>query len=440
MEPVLITFIAAVIGALLLGRGFMRSGRSTSTGALLGAAAGVLGPQVFMAPIEYCALNPEHHVFFTLHLFNQSIQVNAVLVLAVILMSLGTWALLLLFNWGHRQLRESGTLLPRIDLPSGAFRGWGATPWLLLAPTLIVLLLFTYYPALNTLNLSTQLARLGAPRTVPVCLDNFATLVTGPRQNAEYYVFSDIVSRDETRSFVAFGSQNAAYFDHLVTSFFLSVFIVLFANTFSLLVALAAYQPVRGARVYRTLLIWPYALSAVVSGIVFYNLFNPLSGLINHLLGLLGLPAVDWLLNPTIAPWVVVIAATWNVLGFNLLFYIAGLQNVPKDLLEAAAIDGANVFQRFWSITVPMLSPFIFFLVFTNLTYSFFDLFGLIDNLTAGGPTGSTTNLIYDVYVTGIQDKDLGRAAAQSLVLLMIVIGLTALQFRVLGRRVNYGT
>lgn len=445
MGALFITLFTAGVGALLLARGFARSRRNPLTGALLGGIAGAIGPQLFMVPIEYCVLDPDNHVYFKLFVFNQPFDINAVALISFILVALGTWAMLLLFDRSHLQIRTTGRLLPQIDLPTGAFRGWGPMPWLLLAPTLIVLLLFTYYPAVNTLNLSTQLARLGAPRTVPVCMNNFATMITGPRQNAEYYILSDMEVGPRTQNaepntrFFIIGARNAAYVDSLMTSLFLSFFIVLFANVVGLLIALAAYQPVRGIRVYRTLLIWPYALSAVVSGIVFYNLFNPLTGFINHVLGLVGLPGVRWLLEPTIAPWVVVIAATWNILGFNLLFYIAGLQNVPKDLLEAAAIDGANVFQRFWNITIPMLSPFIFFLIFTNLTYSFFDLFGLIDNLTTGGPSRSTTNLIYDIYVTGIQNRDLGRAAAQSLVLLLIVIGLTVAQFRLLGRRVNYG-
>jgi sn-glycerol 3-phosphate transport system permease protein len=446
MSPLSITLITALIGAVVLAVGFARSQRPPLMGALLGAAAGAIGPQIFMVPIGYCSLEPENHVFFQLIVLNQPITVNAALGLTVILIAIGVWAMLLLFDRAHAQIYRTGRLLPTLDLPSGAFRGWGAMPWLLLAPTLIVLLLFTYYPALSTLSLSTQLARLGVPRTAPVCLNNFATLITGPRQNAEYYILSEMPpdarlrgAADQPSQFVILSWRNAAYMDSLMTSLFLSLFIVLFANVFGLLIALASYQPIKGARIYRTLLIWPYALSAVVSGIVFYNLFNPLTGIINYTLGLFGIPGVRWLLEPTIAPWVVVFAATWNILGFNLLFYIAGLQNVPKDLLEAAAIDGANVFQRFWTITIPMLSPFIFFLIFTNLTYSFFDLFGLIDNLTTGGPSRATTNLIYDIYVTGIQNKDLGRAAAQSLVLLLIVIGLTVAQFRFLGRRVNYG-
>lgn len=135
----------------------------------------------------------------------------------------------------------------------------------------------------------------------------------------------------------------------------------------------------------------------------------------------------------------VVLASVWKSLGFNILFYIAGLQNVPNDLREAAAIDGANTFQRFWLITVPLLSPITFFLVITNVTYAFFDLFGTIDTMTAGGPVGATTTLIYRIYQQGFTEGRVSYAAAQSVILFLLVIGITYLQFRTTARRVTYG-
>jgi sn-glycerol 3-phosphate transport system permease protein len=146
-----------------------------------------------------------------------------------------------------------------------------------------------------------------------------------------------------------------------------------------------------------------------------------------------------WQLDPTAARWTVIIASVWKTMGFNILFYIAGLQNVPSDLQEAAAIDGANAVQRFWTVVIPLLSPITFFLIVTNMTYAFFDIFGTIDILTGGGPSQSTSTMIYNIFVTGIQNRNLGAAAAQSIVLFVMVIALTVMQFRVVGRRVNYG-
>lgn len=430
LTPLEITIITTLIGATWLGYIFHSSRLGISQGIVLGAVAGAIGPHLFLYPLEYCSLDPEKQSHATLHLLGWTTPVNVVGMVTMILIAIGVLALGTLFHRIFIQFRHTGRFIPYSDATPGTFKSWWFMPWLLLAPTLIVLVLFTYLPAVQTFSLSTELARLGAPRTAPVCLNNFANLFAGTRENAEYFILSHghILS-----------VQSAPYWNVLGTSFFLAFFITLFANLIGLFIALMAYQPIKGAKVYRTLLIWPFALSAVVSGIIFNILFNPVTGFINHVLKLLGVATVPWLLDPNIAPWAVVITATWNILGFNLLFYIAGLQNVPKDLQEAAAIDGANAVQRFIRIIIPMLSPFIFFLIFTNLTYSFFDLFGLIDNLTGGGPVNSTRNLIYDIYVVGIQNKDLGKAAAQSILLLSIVIGLTALQFRTLGKRVNYG-
>jgi sn-glycerol 3-phosphate transport system permease protein len=149
--------------------------------------------------------------------------------------------------------------------------------------------------------------------------------------------------------------------------------------------------------------------------------------------------SVPWLNNPAFAPWAVILASVWKSLGFNILFYIAGLQNVRADLLEAASIDGATAWRRFWSITFPMLSPITFFLLITNVTYAVFETFGTIDALTSGGPLGSTTTLMYRIYDIAFTNRDLGKAAAQSIVLFVLVIGFTVLQFRTTARRVTYG-
>ncbi|MCC7209182.1 MAG: sugar ABC transporter permease [Anaerolineae bacterium] len=292
----------------------------------------------------------------------------------------------------------------------GVFRShW--LPWLLLVPTLAILLLFLYYPSVETLRLSTRLARLGARREAFVCVDNFTRLI-----------------------------GNADYLAIVFRTLWMSVAIVGLSMGLALMVAMAAYLPIRGATIYRTLLIWPYGISPAVAGIIFLLMFNPSGGIINHFLGdWLGIK-LGWTNDPAVAPWTIILASVWKSIGFNILFYIAGLQNVPKDLLEAASIDGANAVQRFRNVLIPMLSPITFFLIVTNVTYAFFETYATIDYLTpGGGPLGSTTTMMYDVIRVGVTNNDLGKAAAQSIVLFMLVIGLTWLQFRAGGRRVTYG-
>jgi sn-glycerol 3-phosphate transport system permease protein len=270
--------------------------------------------------------------------------------------------------------------------------------------------MFLYYPALDTFSLSTQLVKLGIPRTAFVCVDNFTSLAGDPK-----------------------------YLQAIGVTVFMSVAIVFFSLAISLAIALVAYLPVKGARIYRTLLIWPYAISPVVAGIIFLLIFNPLAGIFNYFYQAVFGVAIPWLNDPAFAPWAVIIASVWKSLGFNILFYIAGLQNVPGDLVEAAAIDGANAWRRFWSIVFPMLSPITFFLIITNTTYAVFETFGTIDTLTSGGPLGSTTTLMFRIYEVGFTNRDLGKAAAQSIVLFIMVIGFTLLQFRTTARRVTYG-
>jgi sn-glycerol 3-phosphate transport system permease protein len=293
--------------------------------------------------------------------------------------------------------------------PPGAFKGW-LTPILLLSPTLIVLALFLYYPSLDTFRLSTLLIRLGNPRSAFICVDNFTRL-----------------------------AGDADYLNSVVTTLFMSVAIVAIGLVLSLLIATLAYQPIKGAAFYRTLLIWPYAISPAVAGVIFLLLFNPTGGIINYFLDRLFGAQIPWLNNPIFAPWAVILASVWKSLGYSILFYLAGLQNVPKDLLEAASIDGANAVQRYINVVIPLLSPITFFLIITNTTYAFFDTFGTIDYLTGGGPLESTTTMMYNIYVVGVRNNDLGKAAAESIILFVMVIGLTIFQFRTAGQRVSYG-
>jgi sn-glycerol 3-phosphate transport system permease protein len=396
--PLLISVITSLIGVFFLSYQFKRMGHRPLTGALVGAVAGAAAPLLFMVPLNYCT-------------FEES-RKPIDFAFGVLLIAISLLLVLFLTSRAARLFKSgaiTGFLAP--DHPRGAMRSHWIVPTLLIAPTLIILALFLYYPAFETGRLSTLLVKLGSPRTIFVCVDNFTRLVNDP-----------------------------TYIKSMGVTLAISLAVVILGMSSSLFIATMAYQPVKGASIYRTLLIWPYAISPAVAGIIFLLMFNPTGGIINYILGNLFNIKPGWLNDPNIAPWTVILASVWKSLGFNILFYIAGLQNISKELLEAASIDGANAWQRFIKITFPLLSPITFFLVVTNLTYAFFDTFGTIDYLTpGGGPLNSTNTLMYNIYQVGIQNNDLGKAAAQSIVLFMIVIGITYLQFRTGERRVNYG-
>lgn len=294
--------------------------------------------------------------------------------------------------------------------------------WLLLLPTLVILLVFIYYPLLQAFVTSTFRSNLFLGTRQFVGLENFRALFSGPLAPAYYQAMGQTVV--------------------------FSLAIVVFGLALGLAIATLANQPVRGARVYRLLLIWPFALSPAVAGTVFVFIFNPQVGVANDVLGSLFGVRPRWLDTPALTFALVTAAAIWKNLGYNVVFYLAALRNVPGELSEAAQLDGANAWGRFWRVTFPMLGPMTFFLVFTNLTFAFFDTFGLIDIMTSGGPigrapldeTGVTTTLIYKIFQDGFSGTgNLGVAAAQSIVLLLIVAGIALLQFRFGSRRVYYG-
>lgn len=304
---------------------------------------------------------------------------------------------------------------------SAVFRSRGL-PWLLLVPTLIILLVFLYYPVIQSFVLSLYRSNLFLGTQKFIGLENFTNIFTGVLAPGFRQVF-------------------------LQTLLFSGV-VVIAGLAISMALALLSNQPVRGARIYRLLLIWPFALSSAVAGTIFLFMFNPEVGVINQLLNqFLGIKP-RWLDNPVLAFAVISSAAIWKNLGYNIVFYLAALQNIPGELSEAAKIDGASAFQVFRNITFPLLGPMTFFLVFTNLVYSFFDTFGLIDILTGGGPigfppfdrSGVTTTLIYKIYQDGFGGAaNLGFAAAESVLLLALVITVTIFQFRFGGSRVHYG-
>ncbi len=281
-------------------------------------------------------------------------------------------------------------------------------PYLLLVPQLAVTLIFFYAPASQAIWQSFLLEDAFGLNTSFVWLDNYATLLSRPD-----------------------------YYNALLTTLVFAILVAGLSLSLALLLAVQANRQIAGAGIYKTLLIWPYAVAPAVAGVLWLFMFQPSLGLVARGMHELGIP---WnpLLNGTHAMILVVLAATWKQVSYNFLFFLAGLQAIPRSVIEAAAVDGAGPSRRFWTITLPLLSPTVFFLLVVNIVYVFFDTFGIIDAVTGGGPAKATETLVYKVYSDGKLGADLGGSAAQSVILLAIVIGLTAIQFRYIERKVVY--
>ncbi|HEX4331369.1 MAG TPA: sn-glycerol-3-phosphate ABC transporter permease UgpA [Usitatibacter sp.] len=263
-----------------------------------------------------------------------------------------------------------------------------------------------------------------------------------PAAQAVYWSFLVQDPFGQSSSFVWFQNfkdlfNDSTYLESFKVTAFFSALVAGAGIAISLLLAVMSERVVRGALVYRTLLIWPYAVAPAVAGVLWAFLFAPSIGIVAYWLRGMG---VDWNWNikGDQALALVVVAATWKQISYNVLFFIAGLQSIPRSLLEAAAIDGASPFRRFWTIVFPLLSPTTFFLLVINIVYAFFDTFGVIDATTQGGPAQSTQILVYKVYFDGVKAADLGGSAAQSVILMAIVISLTVVQFRFVEKKVQY--
>jgi sn-glycerol 3-phosphate transport system permease protein len=242
--------------------------------------------------------------------------------------------------------------------------------------------------------------------------------------------------------FVGFGNfeflfSSPYYRASFVTTAIFSSLVTLVSMGVALYLAVLADRLIKGSGTYRTLLIWPYAVAPAVAGVLWLFMFNTRIGVVTWYLGLLG---YDWnhVLNGTEAMGLVVIASSWGRISYNFLFFLAGLQAIPKSVVEAAAIDGAHFWTRFRTIVWPLLSPTTFFLLVVNVVYAFFETFGVIHTITGGGPQQATTILVYKVYADGFVGQDLGSSAAQSVILLIVVSILTVIQFRYIERRVHY--
>ncbi len=281
-------------------------------------------------------------------------------------------------------------------------------PWVLLAPQAAVIAVFFFWPAGQALLQSFQQSDAFGTSTEWVGLQNFANLWNDPTYLASF--------------------KTTAVFSTLVAALGIVI---------SLVLAVFADRVVRGALVYRALLIWPYAVAPAVAGVLWLFMFAPSIGIVSYALRGLG---IEWnhLLDGGQAMTLIVMAAVWKQISYNFLFFLAGLQSIPKSLIEAAAIDGARPWRRFWSIQLPLLSPTTFFLFVINVVYAFFDTFAIVDAATQGGPGKDTAILVYKVYYDGFKALDLGSSAAQSVVLMVIVIALTVVQFRFVEKKVNY--
>lgn len=281
-------------------------------------------------------------------------------------------------------------------------------PWVLIAPQFFIILVFFFWPAAQALLQSVQRSDAFGSSVEYVGLENFRYLWDDPSYLESF--------------------KTTAVFSALVAGLGLSL---------SLVLAIFADRVVRGSGIYRTLLIWPYAVAPAVAGVLWLFLFSPSIGILSYWLREMG---VGWdpLLNSQHAMALIVMAAVWKQISYNFLFFLAGLQSIPKSLIEAAAMDGAKPWRRFWTIQFPLLTPTAFFLLVINIVYAFFDTFAIVDAATKGGPGKDTAILVYKVYFDGFKAMDLGGSAAQSVILMLIVISLTVVQFRFVEKKVNY--
>ena len=281
-------------------------------------------------------------------------------------------------------------------------------PYLLLAPQIAVTLVFFFWPAVQAVWYSVLLQDAFGLSVQFVWFDNFKAL------------FSD-----------------SHYLESFKVTGVFSVLVAALGIAISLLLAVMADHVVKGALAYKTLLIWPYAVAPAIAGVLWGFMFAPSIGIVTYVLKGMGVDW-NWIIKGDQAMLLVVMAAVWKQISYNFLFFLAGLQSIPKSLIEAAAIDGAGPLRRFWTIVFPLLSPTTFFLLVVNIVYAFLDTFGVIDSTTQGGPAGATQILVYKVYYDGVKAADLGGSSAQSVVLMAIVILLTVVQFRFVEKKVQY--
>jgi len=282
-------------------------------------------------------------------------------------------------------------------------------PYLLVLPQVVVTLVFFFWPAFESLRLSFFRSSAFGDKVVFIGLENFQKL---------------LVSSD--------------YYQSVVNSFIFAFGVTALGVGAGLFVAALATQRVRGLVAYRTAVLWPYGIAPPIAGIIFLFIFHPSYGVLPYWLSFVTAYEFNWLLQGWVAMALVIIATAWTLVGYNIAFFLAGLLAIPTSVIEAASVDGAGAIRRFRLIVFPLLAPITFYLVVVNLIFSFFGSFGMIHAVTQGGPGGATEIMVFKLYKDGFIGLNLGSSAAQSVILMLVVIGLTALQFRFVEKRITY--
>jgi sn-glycerol 3-phosphate transport system permease protein len=282
-------------------------------------------------------------------------------------------------------------------------------PYALVAPQMAVTIVFFFWPAFDSLRLSLYRASPFGDRLIFIGLGNFERLLSDP-----------------------------AYFRSVATSFVFSALVTIAGLAIALLLAALANAKIRGLAIYRTLLLWPYGIAPAIAGVIWLFVFHPSFGVLPFILSFVTAYQFNWFLKGWVALVLIVVAAIWKQFGYNLAFYLAGLQAIPSSVLEAASVDGAGPIRRFFAITFPLLSPVTFFLFTLNMTFSFFETFGLVHAVTQGGPGEATSILVFRAWKDGFEGLQLGYSAAQSVILMLLVVALTAAQFRFAEKKVSY--
>ncbi|HWG85286.1 MAG TPA: sn-glycerol-3-phosphate ABC transporter permease UgpA [Deinococcales bacterium] len=281
-------------------------------------------------------------------------------------------------------------------------------PYLLLAPQIVITVIFFFLPAGQAIYQSVLIQDAFGLGVQFVWFENFQAVF-----------------------------EEGSYLETVRTTVIFSLAVTALSMVSALVLASQADKAIRGSSIYKTLLIWPYAVAPAVAAVLWVFIFQPSIGVLAQAMNSAGLDW-DYRLNGTQAMLLVILAASWKQVSYNFLFFLAGLQSIPRSVVEAASIDGAHSTRRFWTILFPLITPTTFFLLLVNIVYAFFGTFGVIHAMTQGGPGQATTTMIYKVYVDGVQNLDLGGSSAQSVILMIVVIALTAVQFRYIERRVHY--
>jgi sn-glycerol 3-phosphate transport system permease protein len=282
-------------------------------------------------------------------------------------------------------------------------------PYLLVAPQVAVTIVFFFWPAGKSLYLSVFRSPPFGGHDVFVGADNFLALLRDPE-----------------------------YYESVVNSFVFAGGVTLLSVAGGLVVAVLANQKIRGLGLYRTALLWPYGIAPAVAGIIFLFIFHPAYGVLPYALSYVTTYEFNWLLKAWIAMLLVIVATAWTQIGYNIAFFLAGLQAIPASVMEAASVDGAGPVRKFTAIIVPLISPITFYLMVVNMVFAFFSSFGVIHAVTQGGPGNSTAIMVFKLWKDGFIGLNLGSSAAQSVILMAVVIGLTLLQFRFAEKKVTY--